>query len=95
MKSFYSSYSEDCYVFYRQGHGFTIKAQTPELHQCQKLKINDMGSMYLLFDRALITRSSNSILLFKISEETKRWEQYEKFYDVRGQIYFIKGNVRF
>ena len=50
--------------------------------------------MYLLFDKALVTRSSNSILFFKIDEETGLWTQYEEFNNMRGQIYFIRGNVR-
>jgi len=32
--------------------------------------------MYLLFDQALIVRSSNSILLFKIDKDTKKWTQF-------------------
>jgi hypothetical protein len=50
--------------------------------------------MYLLFDQALVTRSSSSILFFKIDSETGLWTQYMKFDNMRGQIYFIKGNVR-
>ena len=50
--------------------------------------------MYLLFDKALVTRSSNSILFFKIDEETGLWMKYKEFDNMRGQIYFIRGNVR-
>lgn len=50
--------------------------------------------MYLLFDQALVVRSSSSILFFKKDEETDKWMQYEKFDNMRGQIYFIRGNVR-
>ena len=60
----------------------------------RKITDNDMGSMYLLFDQALVTRSSSSILFFKIDPETKLWTEYEKFDNMRGQIYFIKGNIR-
>jgi hypothetical protein len=50
--------------------------------------------MYLLFDEALVVRSSSSILFFKIDPETMLWKQYHKLENKRGQIYFIKGNVR-
>ena len=50
--------------------------------------------MYLLFDQALVTRSSSSILFFKIDPETGDWTQYHKFEKMRGKIYFIRGNVR-
>lgn len=51
--------------------------------------------MYLIFDKALIARSSNSILFFKIDEETGLWTQYHQIDKMRGQIFFIKGNIRF
>jgi hypothetical protein len=54
----------------------------------------DMGDMYLLFDEALITRSSSSILFFKIHPETGLWTQYYHFDEMRGQIFFIRGNIR-
>jgi hypothetical protein len=50
--------------------------------------------MYLLFDEALVTRSSSSILFFKIDPETGLWKQYHRFDNMRGQIYFIRGNIR-
>ena len=50
--------------------------------------------MYLLYDKALAVRSSASILFFKISEETGLWELYHQFPNMRGQIYFIRGNIR-
>lgn len=51
--------------------------------------------MFLLFDQALIVRSSSSILFFKINPETNLWEQFHKIPKMRGDIFFIKGNVRF
>jgi len=50
--------------------------------------------MYLLFDQALVTRSSSSILFFKIDEETGLWKRYHILPKTRGQIYFIRGNIR-
>jgi len=57
-------------------------------------EVNDFGTMYLLFDQALVSLSSGSILFFKIDEETGLWTRYEKFENMRGQIFFIKGNQR-
>ena len=56
----------------------------------------DMGQMYLIYDKALVARSSSDILFFKLvkdDEGVRRWEQY-KMINVRGFIYYIKGNVR-
>lgn len=51
--------------------------------------------MFLLFDQALIVRSSSSILFFKINPETNLWYQYHVIPKMRGDIFFIKGNIRF
>lgn len=52
----------------------------------------DLGQMFLVFDHALVVRSSNSILFFKKIDG--KWVQYHKIDDMRGQIYFIRGNIR-
>jgi hypothetical protein len=52
--------------------------------------------MYLAYNTALIARSSSDILFFKIEkdEEGRRfWKQYTML-EIRGFIYYIKGNVR-
>ena len=58
--------------------------------------------MYLINNKALIARSSSKIVFFKIVEEedendpnkmNRFWKQYNQL-DVRGFIYFIKGNKR-
>ena len=48
--------------------------------------------MYLVFDTALIVRSSNAILFFKKIEGI--WCQYHKIDNMRGTIFFIRGNIR-
>ena len=58
----------------------------------------DLGQMYLFNDKALIARSSSTVLFFKITAdeedpEDKSWQLY-KTLNVRGFIYFIKGNKR-
>ena len=104
IKSFYSSETETCVTFYRQGfcvtvdpsvrHDVSKKDTNAMSSRFEQITDSDLGSMYLLFDKALVTRSSNSILLFKIDEETGLWTQYHKLPNLRGNIYFIKGNVR-
>ena len=54
--------------------------------------------MYLIAGKALIARSSSSMLFFKIMPDEddptiKKWTLYHKI-NVRGFIYFIKGNIR-
>lgn len=94
VKSFYSPVTQNCTTFYRQGFCLTVNALKPVECSMEKITDSDLGTMYLLFDQALVVRSSSSILFFKKNEETDRWEQYEKFDNMRGQIYFIRGNVR-
>jgi hypothetical protein len=48
---------------------------------------SDLSSMYLLFDKALVVRSSNSILFFKIDEETGLWKQ-SNFLAQLHQLFF-------
>ena len=54
--------------------------------------------MELVFNSALIARSSSDILFFKIEQdedtEERKWKQYYTVPDVRGFIYYIKGNIR-
>tara|TARA_B110000285_G_C15078108_1_gene591907 strand:+ start:162 stop:1631 length:1470 start_codon:yes stop_codon:yes gene_type:complete len=94
IKSFYSQHSGDCYTFYRQGHCVTVNTQNPDQIKTEKITTDDLGTMYLLFDQALVTRSSSSILFFKIDEETGEWKKFHTLPKTRGQIYFIRGNIR-
>jgi hypothetical protein len=70
IKSFYSPVYNNVFVFYRQGHCFTIDPINPKQCACDKITEADFGSMFLLFDQALIVRSSSSIMFFKIDPET-------------------------
>lgn len=53
--------------------------------------------MYLIFNKALVVSASSEMHLFKIEEdpdtEERNWVQYQTIKQ-RGQIYFIKGNIR-
>lgn len=67
----------------------------------------DLGDMYCAFDKALIVRSSSNFLIFKkeqIEEESEdgdgstlvwRWVQIFKIKNMRGNIFFMRGNQRF
>lgn len=99
VKSFYSLVTKNCHTFYREGHGVTADARDPTNSWLEKLTDQDMGSMYMLFDQALITRSSGSILFFKLVQLDKddphpTWTLYHTIDDMRGNIYFIRGNIR-
>ena len=95
VKSFYSTHTDKVYTFYRQGQCVTVNSKNPNSDiKTEKITDDDLGTMYLLFDQALVTRSSSSILFFKIDEETGDWKRYHTLPKTRGQIYFIKGNIR-
>ena len=47
----------------------------------------------MLFDQVLVTRSSSNVLCFKLLKNGQ-WEMYQKFEKMRGNIFFIRGNVR-
>jgi hypothetical protein len=74
-------------------------AADPSDYWDEKLTDMDMGVMYLLFDEALVTRSSGAILFFKLEYDDKddtrgHWHLYHQIEDMRGSIFFIRGNVR-
>lgn len=94
IKTFYSLVTKNCLTFYRQGHCVTTNPEAPNQSKIEKITNADLGNMYLLYDQALVTRSSSSILFFKIDPESGLWKQYQEFKNMRGQIYFIRGNVR-
>lgn len=84
IKTFYSLETKVCYTFYRQGHALTVDPLDASKCKIEKITDADLGNMYLLFDSALVVRSSSSILFFKIDEETTDWVQYKKFENMRG-----------
>lgn len=88
VKSFYSEHYQEIYTFYRQGQSFTHSYHDPTVIKHEKVTDSDLGNMYLVFDKALITRSSSSILFFKkvFNEEGYKphWHQYYELDDTRG-----------
>jgi len=96
-KCFYSPEKNQIYSFYRQGQAITIDASDSSQYTCDRMTEMDLGQMYLIYEKALIARSSGDILFFKreYDEDLERdkWVLYKQI-EVRGFIYYIKGNVR-
>ena len=101
-KSFYNTDDNEIYSFYRQGEAFIVHGDDAQTVKFEKMADQDLGYMYLINNKALVARSSSKIVFFKIVEEedendssktVKFWKQYNQL-DVRGFIYFIKGNKR-
>lgn len=97
-KSFYNDEDNVIYSFYRQGQAFTVNADDAMDVQYEKMTDVDLGQMYLVNNKALIARSSSKVLFFKIFKDEedpnkKEWKLYNEL-EVRGFIYFIKGNKR-
>ena len=89
-KCFYNDELGEVYSFYRQGHAFVI---TEKDHRMNKMTDLDLGTMYLIYNKALVSRTSSEVNFFKIDEEDGLWKKYYTL-PIRGFIYFIKGNVR-
>ena len=94
IKSFYSPVHKQYLTFYRQGHCITVDPYDTSKVKKQQVVAADFGNMYLIYGKALCVRSSGSILFFKIDEKEGTWVKYWEIPKTRGQIYFIKMNVR-
>jgi hypothetical protein len=99
IKSFYSSVHKECYTFYLQSQCFTMNPDPARRSsKMNKIHNGELGSMYLLFDKALVCQSSGTIRFFK-QDEFGIWTEYFKVAEeggkkLRGMLYFIKHNVR-
>ena len=54
--------------------------------------------MFLVFNQLLVARTSSNVTIYKYeqNDETKEWEwNIHEILEIRGFVYFIKGNVRF
>lgn len=96
-KSFYNDELNEIYSFYRQGFSYIIPADDGQDFICDRMTDRDLGQMYLVYNSALICRSSSQILFFRIETneitERREWKLYETI-NSRGFIYYIKGNIR-
>lgn len=102
VKSFFNPHTNEIYTIYRQSQNFIIQANDITKYQYDEEIVEGesdlaMGQMYLIFNKALVVSCSNVILFFQIEEDPetghKEWKQYECIKQ-RGQIFFIKNNVR-
>ena len=64
-KSFYSAERDEIICVYRQGEVYTIKPDKLESYRYQRIIDKDLGQKELLFDQALVIRSSSKVLFFK------------------------------
>lgn len=67
----------------------------------EKITDADLGQMVLVYEKALISRSSNSMIFFKKEKlptdedgEPAKWRRYATLDDKRGTLFFIRGNIR-
>jgi len=49
--------------------------------------------MFLVYEKILVVRSSSSYYFFK-RDEKGLWQKYHELENIRGNLYFIKGNSR-
>ena len=75
-----------------------MNADNPGDFTLDRMTEMDLGQMALIYNSALVARSSSDILFFKIEtdEDTdvRKWKLYHTISNVRGFIYYIKGNIR-
>lgn len=101
LRSFYSSELDEVYTFYRQGDAVCQQGHVNAKARVEKITNADLGQMVLVYEKALISRSSNSMIFFKKEklptddeDEPAKWRQYAKLDDKRGTLFFIRGNIR-
>jgi len=74
-----------------------VKGSDAKSYEYERMTDLDLGQMYLVYNKALITRSSSDIFFFKLefddSANRRFWKCYHTI-NIRGFIYYIKGNVR-
>ena len=74
-----------------------INAESPQEYTLSKMTDLDVGQMYLVYNQALVFRSSSDILFYRLKKNEitglREWVQYNSIAE-RGSIYYIKGNVR-
>lgn len=96
-RAFANEENNETYLFYRQGHVFTVNNSDVKNYKFARMTDMDLGQMYLVNNKALIARSSSRILFFKIivEEETgdRNWTLYDTI-SLRGFIFYMKGNDR-
>ena len=81
QRCFYNDERNEVYSFYRQGQAFIVDADDASKYTFDRMTEFDLGQMFLIYNTALVARSSSDILFFKIEvdEETeeRKWQQYE------------------
>lgn len=94
-------FSSEIYLFYREANAFIINGDDTDDFSVNTILDQDLGQMYLLYNEALMVRSSSEIIMFKIREETNKvtkfvkrtWFEYSRL-SFSGPIFHIKGDQR-
>lgn len=83
MKTFYSEETSNFTTFFRQGECVTV-SKNMDASRNEDVTTADMGNMYMMYDKVLIFRSSNSIIMMSINKDTGRWMEYHRINKMRG-----------
>ena len=66
-------------------------------YKFEQITDRDLGQMYLIYNKALVVRTSDCIMFFRQEFDNEKrsyfWKSYHKI-DIQGTIYFINGNQR-
>jgi hypothetical protein len=97
FKCFYNEDENEIYCFYRQGESFIVKEGKAEEYQMDKVGDTVLGTMYLIYNKALVAGTSDCTSLFKLVWdeilERRVWKLYQTI-NVAGSAYYTKGNIR-
>lgn len=96
-KCFYNDDLNEVYVFYRQGHQFRVNGSNTSDFFYQRVTELDLGQMFLIYNKILVSRSSKSVYWFKMEVDDDTGERLWKLYheiEAPAFISYTKGNVR-
>jgi len=93
LEAFYSITHAKCYIFFRQGQCITIDGEPQNIQDSivEKVSTKVFGDMFLIYDEIMAIRSNNAILFLKKVKD--KWIEYHSL-ELRGNIFFCRGNVR-
>ena len=64
-KCFFNDETKAIYSFYRQGDSLIINSDNASEYRHDRMTELDLGQMFLVYNKALIARSSGDIVFFK------------------------------
>ena len=66
FKCMYNDDDKEIYSFYKQGESFTIKETDAKLFTMDRITDRVLGTMYLMYNKALVAGTSDSTTFFKL-----------------------------